>query len=178
MSVLEMEREISRDTLEKYLPMQQGSQAPALFRDHDIRENNFTERDILYKVLFDMKKDMNDLKKLVYELLQNEEYNNSDDLLKNHKDLFGNLAKDTAPEPVVNTHLLLEDGKNKNTIDLDKVEDITHETEDDSLSLEKKEKEMILKALRKNRNKRKYAAQDLGISERTLYRKIKQYEIE
>ncbi|QHT71405.1 sigma-54-dependent Fis family transcriptional regulator [Rhodocytophaga rosea] len=179
MSVLEMEREISRETLEKYLPMQQGSQTPALFRDHDIRENNFTERDILYKVLFDMKKDMNDLKKLVYELLQNEEsYSNGDDVLKNHKDLFGSLAKDSTPEPVVNAHLLLEDGKNKNTIDLDKVEDITHETEDDSLSLEKKEKEMILKALRKNRNKRKYAAQDLGISERTLYRKIKQYEIE
>jgi transcriptional regulator with PAS, ATPase and Fis domain len=173
-----MEREISRETLQKYLPMQQGSQTPALLRDHDLRENNFTERDILYKVLFDMKKDMNDLKKLVYELLQNEEYNNGDDVLKNNKDLFGNLAKDNAPEPVVNTHLLLEEGKNKNTIDLDKVEDITHETEDDSLSLEKKEKEMILKALRKNRNKRKYAAQDLGISERTLYRKIKQYEIE
>ena len=57
-------------------------------------------------------------------------------------------------------------------------EDITHETEEDSLSLEKKEKEMIIRALKKNNNKRKYAAQDLGISERTLYRKIKQYEID
>jgi transcriptional regulator with PAS, ATPase and Fis domain len=179
MSVLEMEREISRETLEKYLPLQPRNQTPALFRDHDMRENNFTERDILYKVLFDMKKDMHDLKKLVYELLQNEEYNNGNDVIKENKDLFGSLTKDSTPaEPVVNTHLLLEDGKSKNTIDLDKVEDITHETEDDSLSLEKKEKEMILKALRKNRNKRKYAAQDLGISERTLYRKIKQYEIE
>lgn len=177
-SVLEIEREITRETLEKYLPVQQGSQAPALLRDLEGRESSFTERDILYKVLFDMKKDMNDLKKLVYELLQNEEYNNGDDLIKNHKDLFGNLAKETVKEPVINTHLLLEDGKNKNTIELAKVEDISHETEEDSLSLEKKEKEMILRALRKNRNKRKYAAQDLGISERTLYRKIKQYEIE
>ncbi len=59
------------------------------------------------------------------------------------------------------------------------IEDITHETEDDGdLSLEKKEKELIIKALRKNDSKRKYAANDLGISERTLYRKIKQYEIE
>ena len=65
------------------------------------------------------------------------------------------------------------------TYDLDKIEDISHEAErDESLSLEAKEKELILKALRKNKNKRKYAAQDLGISERTLYRKIKQYEIE
>ena len=58
------------------------------------------------------------------------------------------------------------------------VHDITHETEEDSLSIEKKEKELIMKALRKNNNKRKYAARDLGISERTLYRKIKQYELE
>ena len=63
--------------------------------------------------------------------------------------------------------------------ELDKVEDISHVMEEDeSLSIEKKEKELIIKALRKNHNKRKYAAQDLGISERTLYRKIKQYEIE
>jgi transcriptional regulator with PAS, ATPase and Fis domain len=61
---------------------------------------------------------------------------------------------------------------------VDDVQDITHEAEDDSLSIEKKERELILKALRKNNNKRKYAARDLGISERTLYRKIKEYELE
>ena len=62
--------------------------------------------------------------------------------------------------------------------DVEDVHDISHETEDDSLSIEKKERELIVRALRKNNNKRKYAAQDLGISERTLYRKIKQYELE
>jgi transcriptional regulator with PAS, ATPase and Fis domain len=61
---------------------------------------------------------------------------------------------------------------------LSDIQDISHETEDESLSLEKKEKELIIRALKKNNNKRKYAAQDLGISERTLYRKIKQYELE
>jgi transcriptional regulator with PAS, ATPase and Fis domain len=177
-SVLEMEREITRETLEKYLPAIQNSQIPALLRDIENRDSGFSERDILYKVLFEMKKDMNDLKKLVYELLESDDYSNGDDVIKDHKDLFGNLSKEQRTEATVNAPLLLEDGKNKNTIELAKVEDISHETEEDSLSLEKKEKEMILKALRKNRNKRKYAAQDLGISERTLYRKIKQYEIE
>ena len=64
-------------------------------------------------------------------------------------------------------------------IDYDNVQDVPHEPEkDESLSIEEKEKELIIKALRKNNNKRKYAAKDLGISERTLYRKIKQYEID
>lgn len=176
-SVLEIEREITRETLEKYLPSPQSSSIPALLREHDGRDTGFSERDLLYKVLFDMKKDMNELKKLVYEVLQNENYGH--EVLKDHKDLFGNFSKEKHVEPNLNQQLLLEDGKDENdTIELEKVEDIPHETEDDSLSLEKKEKEMILKALRKNRNKRKYAAQDLGISERTLYRKIKQYEIE
>ncbi|HET9486090.1 MAG TPA: helix-turn-helix domain-containing protein, partial [Chryseosolibacter sp.] len=62
--------------------------------------------------------------------------------------------------------------------EIEDVHDIAHETEDESLSIEKKEKELIIRALRKNNNKRKYAARDLGISERTLYRKIKQYELE
>ncbi len=179
MSVLEFDREISRETLQKYLPAHQSSQMPALLRDAEHRDTSFSERDILYKVLFDMKKDMTELKKLVYELLQGDSYTNGDELLKDHQDLFSGVSQEKRQEPIVNPHLLLENGKNKsNTIELDKVEDIVHETEEDSLSLEKKEKEMILRALRKNRNKRKYAAQDLGISERTLYRKIKQYEIE
>lgn len=180
MSVLEFEREISRETLQKYLPANQSSQVPALLRDTEHRDAGFSERDILYKVLFDMKKDVTDLKKLVYELLQGEDYSNGEEVLKDHQDLFSGVTNDKRPDPIVNPHMLLENGKNKgnNTIELDKVEDIIHETEEDSLSLEKKEKEMILRALRKNRNKRKYAAQDLGISERTLYRKIKQYEIE
>jgi transcriptional regulator of acetoin/glycerol metabolism len=68
--------------------------------------------------------------------------------------------------------------KDQPDYDVDKVEDIPHETEEEVLSLDKKEKEMIIKALRKHNNKRKYAAQDLGISERTLYRKLKQYGLE
>jgi hypothetical protein len=121
MSVLEFDREISRETLQKYLPAHQSSQTPALLRDMESRDAGFSERDILYKVLFDMKKDMTDLKKLVYELIQNDGYNNADEVLKDHKDLFNNVAKEHRPEPIVNPHLLLENGKNNsNTIELDK----------------------------------------------------------
>ncbi len=182
-SVLEIEREISAETLRRYIPADQNSQAPALLRDGENRENStFSERDLLYKVLFDMKKDMNELKKLVYEVLQNDHFGN--EVIKDHKELFDTVNDQEAEAPKVppqpkNPQFLLEAHKDrKSTIELAKIEDISHETEDDSLLLEKKEKEMILRALRKNKNKRKYAAQDLGISERTLYRKIKQYEIE
>jgi transcriptional regulator with PAS, ATPase and Fis domain len=175
-SVLELDREITRDKLLRYLPEQQISRLPALLRDQEPRDA-FSERDLLYKVLFDMKKDMNELKKLVYELLQNGHY--GDEVINDHKDLFDGVdPEERRPEPVANQQLLLERAKNERMIELAKIEDVQHETEDESLSLERQEKEMIVKALRKNKNKRKYAAQDLGISERTLYRKIKQYEIE
>jgi transcriptional regulator with PAS, ATPase and Fis domain len=130
---------------------------------------------------------MTDLKKLVLEVLGNEQYGRQ--ILNNHKELFDTLQTDTyvpSTEPS-ETHVakLLPPAEaidTYNDIDEDEeitIEDISHETEeDDSLSLEKKEKEMIVKALRRNNNKRKYAAQALGISERTLYRKIKQYQID
>ncbi len=182
MSVLEMEREISADALRRYLPSEPQNQVPALVREKNGKEDNFSERDLLYRVLFDVKKDVNELKKLVYDFLREEHY--GDKVIDDHKDLFDGVTEEEPEEKPVppNHQLLLEaprrSGREEDTIELDRIEDIPHEMEDESLLLEKKEKEMILKALRKNKNKRKYAARDLGISERTLYRKIKQYEIE
>lgn len=177
MSVLEMDREISAATLNRYLP-KEGPNLPALIgkvRDSE----NFSERDILYKVLFEMRQDVTELKQLVLDILRDDRSRN--EILSQHERLFhdiGTLPKEL-PEGEESTGrpLRIESIQN-NDADYE-VEDITHETEDDdSLSLEKKEKELIVKALKKNHNKRKYAAQDLGISERTLYRKIKQYEID
>jgi transcriptional regulator with PAS, ATPase and Fis domain len=181
MSVLEMDRTITADTLRKYLPKDYRT-VPMLYQKGTGQASDVSERDILYKVLFDMKQDVNELKKLVFQLLSSDQ---DEQLLKQHRGLFKNLEEETdAPTYILsngeepeNTVHYEETQSNGDTEDL--IEDIAHETEpDDSLSIEKKEKELIIKALQKNNNKRKYAAQDLGISERTLYRKIKQYQID
>ena len=168
------EKEIGSEQLQRYLPKE--SNLPALYRSSVPEKENLTERDILYKVLFDMKKDVIDLKKIVLDLL-----NGHDDKGKMAKDHAG-LFEDLHREPSGMSHDVVlnlpTDTSDTDSEDVEDVHDIAHETEDDSLSIEKKEKELIIRALRKNNNKRKYAARDLGISERTLYRKIKQYELE
>ncbi len=171
-SVLELERDISGDKLRGYLPPEQASSLPALLRNPD--NQHFSERDLLYKVLFDLKRDVTELKKLFYNSANGDTLDG--DAMKQHNDLFRDIETDAPPSPN-GKPILLEPAKDDDGQPT-RIEDIPHETEDDSLSLEKKEKEMILRALRKNRNKRKYAAEDLGISERTLYRKIKEYNIE
>ncbi|MCL6259669.1 sigma-54 dependent transcriptional regulator [Aquiflexum sp. TKW24L] len=185
-SLLEENREVEAATLAKYLPTEQ-SRLPAL--THGLGSlgdsSDFSEREILYKVLFDMKRDMNDLKKLVLETFQSGGINSN--IMSKHQNLFDDLEKTASFEekkPTTtssNLPLVIDHQKQNEELedyDDDTIEDIIHEEDDNSLSLEKKEKEMILKALRKHNNKRKYAASDLGISERTLYRKIKQYDIE
>lgn len=175
MSVLETERDITADQLKKYLPAE--SSLPALTSSGK-KGDDFSERDILYKILFDMKKDMNDLKKLVYDSLQNEAYGSQ--IIKQHSDLFHSLGPGEEPVPAQQSFVIHKNGRDIDE-DVEVVEDIDHSTDEsatESLSLDEKEKEMILKALKKNHNKRKYAAQDLGISERTLYRKLKLYQID
>lgn len=185
-SLLEQERDVDGPTLSKYLPTDQ-SRLPAVFTGASSGESSdFSEREILYKVLFDMKKDMNELKKLVLESYQSGGLNSS--IINKHQNLFEDLEspisfeeKPATSAPSVNMPIVLEPQSSKDEMedyDDENIEDIIHEEDDNSLSLEKKEKEMIIKALRKHNNKRKYAASDLGISERTLYRKIKQYDIE
>ncbi|MEM8965982.1 MAG: sigma-54 dependent transcriptional regulator [Bacteroidota bacterium] len=200
MSLLVEKREIDAETLRNFLPPTQSS-LPALYRKEQGQEN-FSERDLLYKVLFEMRHDLNELKKLVLKMLQDENLDSR--VIREHSDLFSGVHSDlrkssagyseyskpsSAPpfeqefEESVAPSLLINNGassrKEEPTVEYSNIEDISPESEeDDDLSLEKKEKEMILKALKRHGQKRKYAAQDLGISERTLYRKIKQYEID
>jgi len=179
-SVLETNRDISRDTLLKYLPNEKH--LPAILQNMAKgNQEDFSERDILYKILFDMKKDVSDLKKLVNTLIQ--EGNYSPQFIKQHKEILSDLDYDQSSEEEVITSnntpsYILPETNSPQPINIDTIQDIIHEEDKESLSLEDNEKEMILKALKRNRNKRKYAAKDLGISERTLYRKIKQYQID
>ena len=168
-SVLEIDRELSAEKLNKYLPSR-NSRMPVLFDKQGLNEG-INERDLLYKILFDLKKDVSDLKKMVYDNAGDETAE-----LEGHG-LLSNQSKTTSPNPDEPFILDIESNQTK-TYELEKVEDISHEADEEELSLEKKEKELIIKALRKNNNKRKHAAKVLGISERTLYRKIKQYEID
>ena len=186
-SLLEEEREVNGQTLAKYLPAD-NSRLPMTISGmgSGSESSDFSERDLLYKVLFDMKKDMNDLKKLVLESYQSGGINQS--IIQKHQGLFEDMESSFSPKEPAETSpnyqgpFVLDSQKsnkmNEENYEEDAIEDIIHEEDDNSLSLEKKEKELILKALRKHNNKRKYAASDLGISERTLYRKIKEYEID
>lgn len=190
-SVLEMDRQISGEKLAHYLPETSSSTLPTLFRGKDGSDDNFSEREILYKILFDMRSDVTELKKLVHQLLKGGEINQ--ELIEEHQELFDNIGKElpiAPPQEEPKPYLLARPASTtsaptsmgasseRTQFEEAKYEELSLDEEEESLSLEKKEKEMIIKALRKNNNKRKYAAQDLGISERTLYRKIKQYEID
>lgn len=171
-SIIEKERIIDAKTLQHYIPLQAGSKLPALYRGLD--EKTFTsEREILYQILFDMKKDMNDLKKLVHDILENEATvadirdDNAQLIRKLYQTENGNYVPDQQAPARVNSKPV----ENNNIFD-------TEEFVEESLSLEDKEVEMIRKALEKHKGKRKHAASELGISERTLYRKIKEYDIQ
>ena len=173
-SVLSPEdKEISSETIQRYLPKE--NTLPALYKNYGDKES-LSEREILYKVLFDMKKDVTELKKVVHDLLNGQ--SQPGQLVKDNQHLFPDVHSETpahSKDVVLN---LPSEQAQSNGDQIEDVHDISHETEDDSLSIERKEKELIIRALRKNNNRRKYAARDLGISERTLYRKIKQYELE
>lgn len=167
-SIIEQTREITAEVLQRYLPSIRSSNLPALLSKPE--ENTFTnEREILYKILFDMKRDMNDLKKLVLDMMTSQDFQVSGDHARIISDLYDsevNLAPvEKAPKPVP-----YQEYNRKNIQD-------TEEVIEESLSLEDKEIELITKALDKHHGKRKFAAVELGISERTLYRKIKEYNI-
>ena len=171
-SIIETERSINGLLLSTYLPTSQ-EQSPAII--NETSQESISERELMYKFLFDMKKDLTDLKKLVVELLsQSGNIQLSPDQHAIMDKLYQDYGTAAAPskgliapriEPVENDFIDNEESF------------VLHEEFEESLSLEEREKELIVKALEKHRGKRKYAAQELGISERTLYRKIKEYNL-
>ncbi len=172
-SVIETSRELDAAMILSYLPAER-EKVPAIMGEGG--SENFSERELMYKFLFDMKKDLSDLKKLVIELV----HQNGDFSLSNDQTAIVNrLYKEVNPNFGQSRILPSPTEKNVNEFQATPVtEDFeTHEEVEESLSLEDREKELIQKALEKHRGKRKYAAAELGISERTLYRKIKEYNL-
>jgi DNA-binding NtrC family response regulator len=173
-SIIEKEREISPEVLHAYLPDYDGIKLPAIIKREEDKSFS-TEREILYKILFDMKSDMNDLKKLVLDLIKTGEIDVN--FHETNSGVIKNLIRDTGREEHFTGAAEPQQGDIKLHHGRGNIQD-TEEVIEESLSLAGKEIEMIKKALEKYNGKRKMAAHELGISERTLYRKIKEYEIE
>lgn len=177
-SILEKERNINAALLRSYLP-DPGSQLPAVLNKKE-RESDFSsEREILYKVLFDMKSDLNDLKKLTLELINSENLEEVNE--KNQgliEKIYGKEANDKEEsDPSFEALPVHETVAYKPTEPIDKYAYAETIEEEEPLSLQEKELEMIKQSLKRSNGKRKLAAKELGISERTLYRKIKQYDL-
>ena len=170
LSVIETKREIDGFMLASYLP-QTSEKMPAVL---EANADNFSERELMYKFLFDMKKDLTELKKLVIDVVGqgvNAPLNSDQTEVVNR--IFQELN-----EPVSNSPRVLPAPISESNYQIKSaVPYELHEEVEESLSLEDREKELIQKALEKHRGKRKFAASELGISERTLYRKIKEYNL-
>ena len=174
-SVIEKDRYLTGDTIIRYLPDRQENMLPVLFNDANTKADSLSEREILYKLLFEMKRDITDMKKIIMQMLRDgqlsgdfreenahliEKLYEKRDLPQVYNDSSGNTAGDENDEDVIESY-----------------EEAPHEYVEESLSIQEKEKDLIEKALQKHSGRRKKAAKELGISERTLYRKIKEYDI-
>jgi DNA-binding NtrC family response regulator len=182
MTVVEQERTVNTVKLGEYIPMQLN--LPAVIQNGSgTSSNEFnSEREIMYKILFDMRNDLNDLKSLTSELIKNRE---NSDFSNQEKNLINRVFTPETQNQNANSLLFFENGNQNSTIisnpneEYEDVEDIEiEETKPDSLSLQNNERELIVKALDKHKGRRNKAADELGISQRTLYRKIKQYNLE
>lgn len=172
--VLEKERNVSAAAILNYIPNESGSNLPMTINGNN--KEDYTERDILYKVLFDMKKDMMELKKLVAEILQNG--GNTAHIMEDNTHYINQLYQDvdqTNNHDPQQAQLTIKKPSQNAPVDYNYAHDA--EEVEESLSLIDKESDLIKKALKKHKGKRKFAAQELGISERTLYRKIKELNL-
>ena len=175
LSVLEEDRSISNQTLKNYLPKGADSSLPAIISGKENSNDFNSEREILYKVLFDMKGDLNDLKKLTMELMES---SNISEFKANNKHLIKKIydsrgEKEISYDQIQVGPITEQSNNNEPKSEFDYAEEINAE----SLSLHDKELELIKKSLEKHKGRRKLAAKELGISERTLYRKIKQFNL-
>jgi DNA-binding NtrC family response regulator len=168
LSILERERSVTASVLRGYLPPD-ANQLPILSHAPEEERVFSNEREILYKVLFDMKQDMTELKKLVLDIMQGR----GEDKPEFSPMLFRDVHETHAPIEFTRA----SSGRGHKVADSEPIED-TEEVIEESFSIEEKEKELILRALDKNHGRRKGAARDLGISERTLYRKLKEYHLD
>lgn len=187
-SVLEMgDRIIDEEKLNYYLDFNEPNKSQLIQKETVEKNSNdsFSERDILYKILFDLRKDLTEVKKFMYNYIKSNGHNINFDNQENMEifsDILNenspNLLPESNPKSDENELKFSSDSSESHEVEDAEVEEIDNYAEDITLSLDKQEKDLIIKALIKNQNKRKYAAKDLGISERTLYRKIKQYDLE
>jgi transcriptional regulator with PAS, ATPase and Fis domain len=178
-SVLETNRDINATTLQSYLPSE-ASNLPSVIKDKKSKNDFSTEREILYKVLFDMKSDLNDLKKLTLELMQNGVSKVQETNSNLIKKIYGSNEDDSEIdfEEEPRTGVITTQNNENNYQEQDDNYQFAEAVEEEEiLKLEQREIEMIKKSLDKNKGKRKAAADELGISERTLYRKIKQFDL-
>ena len=175
LSVLEEDRSISNQTLIDYLPKWADSSLPAIISEKENSNDFNSEREILYKVLFDMKGDLNDLKKLTMELMES---SNISEFKENNEHLIKKIYNSRAEKQISDDQIQVvpiteQRNNNEKKSEFDYAEEINAE----SLSIHDKELELIKKSLEKHKGRRKLAAKELGISERTLYRKIKQFNL-
>ncbi|MBO9693186.1 sigma-54 dependent transcriptional regulator [Chryseobacterium sp.] len=189
MTVVERNRNITAEKLAEYIPME--THLPMVVNNQNTpKQNDFgSEREIMYKILFDMRNDINDLKSLTSELIKNR---GTADLSNHEKNLINRIYTSSDNQSQVNSGSLLYFENNNDTPAVqtptiistpeDSYEDIedieVEENRPESLSLQNNEKDLIIKALEKHKGRRNRAADELGISQRTLYRKIKQYNLE
>jgi len=175
LAVLERDRVITAQTLLTYIPQEATGRNLPMRLDH--QKEDFSERDILYKVLFDMKRDMVELKKLVADII---EHGGVSINHASHSQTLNHLYRDIEMQGTSDTQFTLQKPViNNNNNSNANAYNITHDAEEveESLSLIDKESDLIRKALKKHKGKRKLAASELGISERTLYRKIKELNL-
>ncbi|HYE56489.1 MAG TPA: sigma-54 dependent transcriptional regulator, partial [Chitinophagaceae bacterium] len=171
-SVLSQDRMITADELRRFLPDRDMNRLPVLAPAGATNGHEFAnEREILYKLFFDMKKDVTELKKMFVEILQNPN-------LESNTQAYLNELQSVNAHEIIPAARQQQPVTGKPPVLIHHDEDIHHHEEvDESLNIMDKEKELIEKALKKHKGKRKDAASDLGISERTLYRKLKEYDI-
>jgi len=168
-SVLSQDRYLTDDELRKFLPVQDYNRLPVLAQQQVNGHEFANEREILYKLFFDMKKDVTELKKMFVEILQNP------NLAVQNQSILNELQEVVQHETIPTRIQPMASNKQPVLIHHDNIHH--HEEVEESLNIMDKEKELIVKALKKHKGKRKDAASDLGISERTLYRKLKEYDI-
>lgn len=167
LSILERNKSVNGDVLRNYLPDEAAKTLPVLASSGG---PDFSERDILYKVLFDMRKDITDLKKLVLEMISSGGVSGA--FAENHAQYIDRLYQE-----VDSGHQIAQPSISIQPVNTNAPVVRHDEIIDENLSLEEREKEAIKKAIDKHRGRRKHAARELGISERTLYRKIKEYDL-